>query len=231
MYLVTLLKAFRKAFLSPLRIKRSDSQLGEDLLIQLLLDRSSQVNPFYVDIGCHHPKRGSNTYALYKKGWRGILVDLEDLKVLACRMARPRDTVVKAAISSKREAVTIFSPSEFSTNTTIALPHVSNQAQYTAIGTIQTQTLTDVLTTYNCPSTFGLLNIDVEGVDLEVLKSLDTDLFKLQLICVENWAAKEGLSKLLETEMHQYLTQLGYELRAWSCVSTIYSVQLSEKHS
>jgi FkbM family methyltransferase len=231
MYLVSLLKAFRKAFLSPLRIKKSYSQLGEDLLIQLILDRSSQVTPFYVDIGCHHPKRGSNTYALYKRGWRGILVDLEDLKVMACRMARPRDTVVKAAISSKREAVTIFSPSEFSTNTTIALSNVRDQAKYTAIGTIQTQTLTDVLRDNSCPSAFGLLNIDVEGVDLEVLKSLDTSLFKPQLICVENWAAMEGLEKLLETEMHQYLTQLGYELRAWRCVSTIYTAQASKKRS
>ena len=30
---------------------------------------------FYVDIGCHHPFRFSNSYLFYKLGWRGICVD------------------------------------------------------------------------------------------------------------------------------------------------------------
>ena len=30
---------------------------------------------FYVDIGAHHPKRFSNTYFFYKRGWSGITVE------------------------------------------------------------------------------------------------------------------------------------------------------------
>ena len=53
--------------------KNSYSQNGEDLI---LIDYFNEnPNGFYVDIGCHHPFRFSNTYLLYKKGWRGLNVD------------------------------------------------------------------------------------------------------------------------------------------------------------
>ena len=35
------------------------------------------VDGFYVDVGCFHPKKHSNTYLLYKRGWSGINIDVE----------------------------------------------------------------------------------------------------------------------------------------------------------
>ena len=31
----------------------------------------------FIDVGCHHPFINNNTYLLYKKGWRGINIDLD----------------------------------------------------------------------------------------------------------------------------------------------------------
>jgi FkbM family methyltransferase len=216
------LKAFRKAYLTPLRLKKSYSQFAEDLLIQQALSRLEDVRHFYVDIGCHHPRRGSNTYALYRRGWQGILVDLEDIKVLACKIARPRDTVVKAAVSNEEKFVQIFSPGAFSTNTTINPDGIENSEQYKPIGRVRTVKLTSLLREHRCPQVFDFLNIDVEGVDLEVLQSLDLNEFRPSLICVENWKAQEGLSALLDTETHRHLDKNGYELLGLSSVSTIY---------
>ena len=36
---------------------------------------------FYVDVGCFHPKKHSNTYFLYKRGWRGVNIDMEEEKI------------------------------------------------------------------------------------------------------------------------------------------------------
>ena len=46
---------------------------------------------FYVDIGCHHPKRFSNTYLLYKKGWNGINIDANKLTISLFNIFRARD--------------------------------------------------------------------------------------------------------------------------------------------
>lgn len=49
------------------------AQAGEDVILDFLINY--QPSGFYVDVGCNHPLRGSNTYRFYRKGWRGICVD------------------------------------------------------------------------------------------------------------------------------------------------------------
>lgn len=218
---LSFIRAFYKAYISPTKPKTSYSQFSEDLLIQLFL-RNKSTEKFYVDIGCHHPRRGSNTYSLYKKKWKGLLVDLEFEKVLACRLARPRDKVVLAAVSDKEQQVDIYSPKNFSTNTTIKIAGLSNQDGYRKIGQITTKTLNKILDENKVPKNFGLLSIDVEGVDFEVLKSLNLADYKPGVICIECWESSEGVNAILEGEIYRYLICQGYELRAWLGLSTIF---------
>ena len=44
------------------------AQEGEDAVLTCMFDK--KINGFYVDIGCHHPHRFSNSYAFYRRGWR-----------------------------------------------------------------------------------------------------------------------------------------------------------------
>ena len=53
--------------------RHSYSQEGEDLVLRKIFKK--QDKGFYVDVGAHHPKRFSNTFLLYKKGWNGINID------------------------------------------------------------------------------------------------------------------------------------------------------------
>ena len=50
----------------------------EEVLLKLFKNKNKG---FFVDVGCHHPKRFSNTAALYRKGWSGINLDA-DLKTI-----------------------------------------------------------------------------------------------------------------------------------------------------
>ena len=82
-----LLRAGYKAFLSPTKSLVSYSQYAEDIIIYNLLKSLKKTkNGIFVDVGSHHPKRGSNTYFFYKRGWRGLLIDLEKDKVLAAKL-------------------------------------------------------------------------------------------------------------------------------------------------
>ena len=99
-WIIQFASTLRRAFLSPTKAKRSYSQCAEDLIVKMFLQIDGSLKPgFYVDVGCHHPRRGSNTYGFYKSGWRGVLIDMEADKVRVAKLARRRDMVVQAAVS------------------------------------------------------------------------------------------------------------------------------------
>ena len=66
------------------------SQFGEDKILSELIPTNFN-NGFYVDVGCFHPKKHSNTYMLFKRGWKGINIDMEKDKIETFDLARPLD--------------------------------------------------------------------------------------------------------------------------------------------
>jgi FkbM family methyltransferase len=221
MSLIEYFEVIYKAFISPSKPKLSYSQYSEDLIIQSLFPREKR-DGLYVDVGCHHPRRGSNTYGLYKRGWSGILIDLEECKVEANKLARRRDQVILAAVSDREEWLDIYSDKKYSTNTTIK--RQNNQDGKLLIGKIKTQTLSKILEKNHFPTQFELLSIDVEGVDFEVLKGLNLRTYQPKVICIENWSAQSSIDEVLASETHQYLTNQNYQLVALTGLSTIYKL-------
>lgn len=209
-----------RAYISPTKAVTSYSQCGEDMVLRYLLSHIKKSG-FYVDVGCHHPRRGSNTYHFYKnKGWNGILIDLEPTKIYACKLLRWRDKCILAAVNDAPKLVTIYSPKEFSVLATIN-PEATT-SNFKAIGTITSRTLTEILDSSLAPSNFELLSIDVEGVDLQVLKGLDFNKYKPEFICIEIWEAIDGLNALLNSEINQFLNSKNFTLASWAGKSMIY---------
>ena len=69
--------------------------------IYLLIDfLEKKNNGFYVDIGCYHPIKGSLTYRLHKKGWKGLNVDLSRISIDLFKLARPKDYNIHAAVTN-----------------------------------------------------------------------------------------------------------------------------------
>ena len=214
---------FRRAFLSPAKAVTSYSQCAEDLIVKMFLQVGAPTEQgFYVDVGCHHPRRGSNTFGFYKAGWCGILIDMEEDKVRVAQMARRRDVVVQSAISDRAEILSIYSPSEFSTNATIDADTAAHHSDYHRRNTVTTETLTEVLDRCDCPETFEFLNIDCEGNDFRVLKGLSLVKYEPKVICIEVWESKAGLDDLVASDIHTHLLRHGYELRSWAIFSAIY---------
>ena len=63
---------------------------GEDVIIQSLFNHKR--GGFYIDVGCYHPVRASLTRLLYKKGWRGVNIDISEDSINLFNIARPKDT-------------------------------------------------------------------------------------------------------------------------------------------
>jgi hypothetical protein len=86
--------------------KSTHSQAGEDIALGNLFNNSNSGT--YIDIGCHHPFRNSNTYLLYKMGWKGICIDPAQNIAKFFAIWRPRDTFINVAISNKSENSSLY---------------------------------------------------------------------------------------------------------------------------
>lgn len=226
MEITELLVALYRAYISPAKSKYSYSQCGEDAVLAYLF--AGKKSGFYVDVGCHHPKRGSNTFLFYKRGWKGILIDMEPAKVLACRLVRRRDTCVLAAVSDGEEDLPIYAPRRFSVLATIN-PSATDSS-FREIGRIKTRTLTSLLQEHGAPSKFELLSIDAEGVDYQVLNSLDVQQFRPKVICIEIWQMKDGIDALLQSHFHAWFKARNYSLAGWAGLSVIYTDSNPQQH-
>jgi FkbM family methyltransferase len=188
---------------------RSWSQEGEDILIGGLLGDVDRG--FYVDIGCHHPYRFSNTYRLYRRGWSGLCIDpLPGVKQAFAR-ARPRDRVLEAAVSQAPGRLEYFMFNEAALNT---FDPVLAQAQSARPGyrierTVvrETRPLRELLAE-EAVGAIDFMTIDVEGLDLEVLRSNDWQRWRPRVLIVECLAAR--LDALPADPIHAFLTAQGY---------------------
>ena len=57
--------------------KKSYSISNVDLIIDRMF--SEIKNGIFIDLGCNHPIKFNNTYLLYKRGGRGLNIDLEKI--------------------------------------------------------------------------------------------------------------------------------------------------------
>src|SRR5450432_2860915 len=70
----------------------SYAQQGEDLVVQNLFDMVRIKGPItYLDVRAYDPVFDSNTYAFYKAGGHGVLVEPNPAKIDRLRKVRPRD--------------------------------------------------------------------------------------------------------------------------------------------
>jgi FkbM family methyltransferase len=185
------------------------SQTGEDAIIRSLLDETRQG--IYVDVGCHDPVRSSNTLSLYLHGWRGVNIDANPRLIERFKATRLRDIAVCAAISDQEHDVVFheFEDELVSTLSEEALPEWQGKWKKRGERVVRTRTLDSVLQEHLEPGTeIDLLSVDVEGHDLNVLRSVDLNVFRPKLIVVEMHHV--DLMRLPESPINRYLEQEGF---------------------
>ncbi len=167
--------------------KSSQSQFGEDKKIIKLFHKNKKG--IYLDVGCFHPIRQNNTYLMYKLGWKGINIDLNPLSIELFNVARPNDINICAALSSKKSTETVYFDHSLSSLNTISKEHIFflkkafglNKLEKRKIRTI---TLTKLLKK-NKIRKIDFMNIDIEGSELKVLKTINFNYFDIKVICIE----------------------------------------------
>jgi len=198
------------------------SQYGEDCVLLSWFSKQRQEN-FFVDVGCYHPTKGSNTYAFYRRGWRGINIDLDPDKISAFKLRRPGDINIVAAVSDRRETLQVFSDKWFSMRATLD-PAIGQSAGFTQGTQVETITLTEIIdTTRYRDRHIDLLSVDVEGLDLRVLQGLDFSRYAPQVLLVETHLTT--IEAILAGELHRFLDAREYFLANWVGLTLFYRLK------
>ena len=166
--------------------QKSFSQMGEDIVLRHIFEGCSLG--YYVDVGCFHPKKYSNTEALYEAGWKGVNIDISQRKIALFDFARPRDRNIFSAVADRAgtlEAYVFDGGSALdTTDKETAEAWVKKFGK--AYNTVQVpcNTLSEILNACDVPHV-DYLNIDVEGAEIAVLKGMDFQEHQPKCISIE----------------------------------------------
>lgn len=227
--LVTLLRQVSTSWLDGYAVK-TYSQEGEDMILRRLFD--GVTNGFYIDVGAHHPKRFSNTYFLYRRGWRGINIEPNPEMIPLFNRYRPRDTNVCLGVSDEAGELTYFLFNEPALNSFDASLTAARQTnpEYHLIDTkrVRVERLETILSkNIQQGEDIDLMTVDVEGHDLNVLRSNDWKRFRPKCLLVE--ILNSSISDVLESLTHAYMIANEYVLFA-KTVHTVFYLDDTAEH-
>jgi FkbM family methyltransferase len=206
--------------------KRSFAQSGEDIIADIEMGKKKRG--VYIDVGAFHPKLFSNTYLFYKKGWSGVCIEPRPEAKEDFLRVRPRDTFAGMGVGAKKDVLEYFEFKDGAANTFSAEQAEKNIKEagrkLKKKINVAVMPLKDILASSGMEGKeIDLMSVDVEGMDLEVLKSNDWQKFHPKMIICEDLdfdfenPKKSGVVK--------YLMELGYRLVA----KTPYSLILKEE--
>lgn len=173
--------------------KRSTSQAGEDCILAYII--AVLGIPFnecsYIDLGANHPIEMNNTYFFYTQGAKGILVEANPELIPELASCRKRDVVLNRCIdtiSNKMIEFNIMNIDGLSTPDAISaekIVEINKNAKIEEKVSVKTITVNDIVRDYLNNESPIILSIDVEGKDMEILKSIDFKKIRPVIIIIE----------------------------------------------
>lgn len=204
----------------------SFAQVGEDRILERYFIEKKGPG-FFVDIGANHPYIYSNTYKFYLQGWRGINVDATPGTKKLFEPLRPRDITVEAGVSLQPSELDfyMFENSVFNTlDKQTAEEHCRHfSMQVKEIIKVKTDTLANLLDNYlPAGQKIDFMTIDVEGLDMDVLRSNNWEKYRPEVLVVE--CVYGNFENIHQMEVVVYLKQFGYTFFAKSFSTFFFSL-------
>jgi FkbM family methyltransferase len=192
------------------RYNISFSKSGDDIQLMKLINNNAPG--VYVDIGCWHPIKASNTYFFHLRKWKGICIDPNpELKSLYDKF-RPSDIFINAGIGDSQSLLKYYMFEESSMNT-FSYDFVEKQQLESKLRdtiNVPVYNLKDILDkNLKENDRLDFFDIDVEGLDLEVLKTNDWNKYRPKVVVVES---DISIKQDVKSEITEYLELQNYRL-------------------
>lgn len=193
----------------------SFSSAGEDMILRHILGSDKQ-DGFFVDVGAYHPTRSSNTYFFYLNGWRGINIEARPGSKALFDRVRPGDINLEIGISGSRGELTYYFIADDSTMNSFSrefLDHLGIFSEVKREIKVPVMPLAETLERH-VPNgrVIDFMNVDVEGYDLEALRSNDWQRFRPKFVVVEDKSVDPNKSEIV-----RFLKTCDYEV----CVQNV----------
>jgi len=194
------------------------SQEGEDLVLKRLF--SGNDEGFFVDVGAHHPTRFSNTYLLYRKGWRGINIDPLPGSMDLFNSMRPRDINIEAAVgfpsnNDSQINYVIFEETAYNYTVNGNIEDHENFTKSKIVDNVKVQlrTLDGILDEYaGSFDKINLLTIDIEGDELAVFEGFSIKKYLPDVIIIE--IRGFSFNSKQDCPVYRLLSDSGYHVRS-----------------
>ena len=204
--------------------KKSFSISSVDLIIGRLF---SNFNcGIYLDIGCNHPIKYNNTYLLYKKGWKGINVDLDSESIKQFNLMRKNDHNVNALVTSKdnEEKDLYFYHKRSAINTISKVLAEKRENKPKKIKKLKGVSINTIINDSPFQNKkINLLSIDIENYEFEALKEFNFAKYNIDVIVSEVTDIdsskfelyNNSLEKITNSKIYELLTRNNYKLINW----------------
>jgi len=168
----------------------SYSQSGEDLIIKFIFNHILKQEKFnYFDVGANHPYHLSNTALFYDLGMNGVVIEPNFILCKELLKYRKRDKVLNIGVSSSNVQNQMLNFYRFNVDTISTFSEeeatrLSKMNHYKIIDVKQIEVLclNELFEKYFLPD---FISIDVEGSDFDIIRSIDFNVFRPKVMCVE----------------------------------------------
>lgn len=204
----------------------SYSQSGEDLIINFIFNALRIKEPSYIDIGAHHPFWLSNTAYFYKKGCRGINIEPNPQLIRNFYKHRAKDINLNIGISDKDENLDFYIIST-PTMSTFSFEEAKRLEQETSFRIVEkkeipVRKIQTILDEYHQGIFPDFLSLDVEGLEFEILNSIDFENNFPKVICLETITYSEKNDERKEINLIDLLITNGYFIYGDTYINTIF---------
>jgi len=204
--------------------KAAYAHWGEDLVVSFLL--SDKRNGFYVDVGCYHPTLYSNTQLLFEAGWRGVNIDPNPFMIEQFKVVRPNDINLNVAISdSDVSEIDYFIFNDWGSSNTASVRFAGEVCRNQNVAVqkslrVPCETLANIFAKHCAGVAVDFLNVDVEDLDMEVLRSNDWAKNRPTVVAVEDF--QFDFSEPQRSPIFAFLTSKHYNMVSRNIYSSVF---------
>ena len=184
-------------------------QFSTDVLIELYFQNKAVGS--CVEVGAANGIRGSNTLYFERMGWRTLCIEpnpeyfklVKEVRKEAAQYACGSSDAPRAPFTvfdiGERNIMSSVSGLEPDKRLVEQHEHIINDTKQIDV---EVRTLDNILTEYDFDVNIDFISIDTEGTELDALKGLDLNHWKVKLLVVEN--------NFNDPEIEEYLQNFGY---------------------
>lgn len=217
---------YRRRFIDlKVHARSSFSQFGEDANAMELFRTIGKRKIIYVDIGANDPVIHSNTYAFYRDGSSGLLVDANPSICNRLRSKRPRDITLHRGIAARSGPPMKLSVMDLDGLSSLN-PEWSERLGKEGIARKVAEIEVPVYGINETLHEFGhnkidFASLDVEGMDFDIASAWDFDRFRPFLFCIETGVVTKG-RHVKDQAFYLLMRSRGYEALFETFANTIF---------